>query len=249
MPGLRREELAARAGISAVYYARLEQGTSRNASPEVLVALSRALGLAGDEHRHLLDLATSVRDHDATSNAHEQLAPAIEQLLPALGDTPALVLDGALDVLAWNRAGHALTAQHLDILSVDIPQQRPNSAINAFLDPCTVALYPDWPRKARAVVGHLRMVAGRSPRIPRVAAVIAELCAESAVFAQLWDDHTVGTCAGDSYVIDHPVVGPLVVHQQTLAVLGTDQQLLVTYTPADAASASGFARLTADARR
>ncbi|WP_235029390.1 helix-turn-helix domain-containing protein [Streptomyces sp. 3213.3] len=43
--GLRREELARPAGVGVSYYTRLEQGSSLNASAEVLEALARALGL------------------------------------------------------------------------------------------------------------------------------------------------------------------------------------------------------------
>ena len=44
-PGLRREEVATLAGISADYYLRLEQGRDRNPSPQVLDALAGVLGL------------------------------------------------------------------------------------------------------------------------------------------------------------------------------------------------------------
>lgn len=245
VPGLRREELADLAGISAVYYARLEQGTSRNASPEVLDSLSRALGLADDEHRHLFDLAALARGRRSVRVDDERLAPALAQVLTALGDAPALILGRAMDVLAWNRAGHALTASHLDVDCVQDARRRPNVAVNVFLDPRTAALYVDWPRKSRAVVGHLRMVAATASTSPRVSAVIDELCTRSDAFATLWADHTVGTCAGGSYVLDHPVVGRCAVDQQTLTASGADGQSLITFTPADGAAARAFGRLAA----
>jgi transcriptional regulator with XRE-family HTH domain len=240
VPGLRREELANRAGISAVYYARLEQGTSRNASPEVLNALSRALRLSDEEHRHLTDLAAGAHRPESAATVQERLAPALAQLLPALGDTPAVVLGRTLDVLAWNAPGHALTAGHLDADSVRTAETRPNTARNVFLDPRTIALYPDWDRKSRAVVGHLRMIAGRSPEVPGLAQLVAELTSRSAEFARLWADHTVGTCSGASYVIDHPVAGRLLVDQQTLVTPGSAEQSLVTYTPADGSGFDGL---------
>ena len=52
-PGLRREELAAIAGVSVDYYARLEQGKETRPSPSVLDALARALGLDDEEKAHL----------------------------------------------------------------------------------------------------------------------------------------------------------------------------------------------------
>ena len=61
MPGLRREELALLAGVSASYYTRLEQGQSLSASAEVLDALAGALRLDDSERRYLHDLAGAGR--------------------------------------------------------------------------------------------------------------------------------------------------------------------------------------------
>lgn len=247
VPGLRREEVADLAGISAVYYARLEQGVSRNASPEVLAALSRALRLADDEHRHLLDLAALARGRPQVAATDERLAPALARVLSSL-DAPGLILGRAMDVLAWNRTGHELTAHHLDFDCVSDERRRPNVAVNVFLDPRTAALYADWPRKSRAVVGHLRMVAATSPGSPRVAAVVDDLTTRSSAFAQLWADHTVGTCAGGSYVVDHPTVGSVSVHQQALTAPGSDDQSLITFTPADGAAVRAFELLAGSGR-
>lgn len=235
VPGLRREELALLAGVSAPYYARLEQGTSRNASPEVLDAIAHALDLDGSERRHLHDLAAAPRDRSsrrrpAPEDGTERLAPALAQLLPALREVPALVLGRRLDVLAWNPLAHALLAGHLEPDLVDRPEQRPNNARSVFLDPHTIELYADWPRKARAVVGHLRMTAGRHPDDPRLATLIGELTMRSPEFARLWADHTVGSCEGSTYPLRHPLVGPIIVSQQTLSPIGVTEQSLVTIT-------------------
>src|SRR3954454_9266716 len=57
VPGLRREELAQLAGVSAAYYTRLEQGNGRHVSAEGLDAIARALRLSDAEHAHLTHLA------------------------------------------------------------------------------------------------------------------------------------------------------------------------------------------------
>ncbi len=56
-PGLRREELAALAGVSIDYYIRLEQGRETNPSNAVLDALASALLLDEEERTHLHQLA------------------------------------------------------------------------------------------------------------------------------------------------------------------------------------------------
>src|SRR4029079_4766353 len=56
-PGLRRSELADRAGISVEYLSRVEQGRDRNPSIAIINALSDALLLDAAERRHLSYLA------------------------------------------------------------------------------------------------------------------------------------------------------------------------------------------------
>ncbi|MGQ4432036.1 helix-turn-helix domain-containing protein [Streptomyces sp. SAS_260] len=112
VPGLRRDELARLAVVGLSYCTRLEQGGSLNASPEVLEALARALGLDEVERAHLHDLAAAPR-RTTTRRGHapERIGDATRQLVDAFGDTPAL--GRRSDVLAWNRTGHALFAGRL----------------------------------------------------------------------------------------------------------------------------------------
>ncbi|MFH9825262.1 MULTISPECIES: helix-turn-helix domain-containing protein [Streptomyces] len=215
VPGLRREELALLAGVSASYYARLEQGHSLNASPEVLDAIARALRLDESERRHLHDLARSAKPHRRRRPAPERVTQATTQLLDALGHVPAIVIGRRSDVLAWNRLGHALFAGHLDPGAPDIPAQRPNMARLVFLDAHTRDLYADWPSKARAVVGNLRLVAGKYPQDAALHTLLGELSARSEDFASMWADHRVKACAVAEYEMRHPLVGSLTVTQQT----------------------------------
>ncbi|MFI1702578.1 helix-turn-helix domain-containing protein [Streptomyces bobili] len=215
VPGLRREELALLAGVSASYYARLEQGHSLNASPEVLDAIARALRLDESERRHLHDLARSAKPNRRRRPAPERVTQATTQLLDALGHVPAIVIGRRSDVLAWNRLGHALFAGHLDPGAPDIPAQRPNMARLVFLDAHTRDLYADWPSKARAVVGNLRLVAGKYPQDAALHTLLGELSARSEDFASMWADHRVKACAVAEYELRHPLVGSLTVTQQT----------------------------------
>ncbi|MFS8198007.1 helix-turn-helix domain-containing protein [Streptomyces sp. CWNU-52B] len=218
VPGLRREELAMLAGISAPYYTRLEQGQSRNASPEVLDAVASALRLDESERAHLHTLAKAPRRGRAAGARPrtERVTAATGALLAAVGGTPALALGRGSDVLAWNGPGHSLFASHLDPDSPDDPGRRPNMAKLVFLDAHTRDLYVDWPAKARAVVGNLRLTAGRHPDDPRLAALIGELTMHSREFATLWADHRVLACDVADYEMRHPLVGTLTVTQQTL---------------------------------
>lgn len=217
VPGLRREELARLAGVSASYYARLEQGQSSNASPEVLDAIAQALRLDEAERRHLHDLAAGTRRRARVRRpVPERVTPGVVQLVAALADVPTVVLGRRSDVLAWNRAGHALFAGHLDPGSPDRPAERPNMARLLFLDGHTRALYADWPTKAKAVVGTLRVACGRHPDDPALAALIGELTVKSAEFASWWADHRVKAGGAAVHEMLHPLVGSMEVTQQTL---------------------------------
>lgn len=88
LSGLRRAEVAARAGISPEYYTRLEQGRQRRPSIEVLDALARALRLDEDARRHLHRLAAGP-PRPLTEAVEPPLVPAAtRRLLDALAEWP-----------------------------------------------------------------------------------------------------------------------------------------------------------------
>jgi len=243
--GLRREELAQLAGVSSSYYARLEQGQSRHASPQVLDAIAAALDLTAPEREHLHALAASAgRRRAARPATVEHPDPALLELLEAMPQVPALILGRRGDVLAWNPMGHALLAGNQDRDAVSVPGRRVNMTELVFLDPETRELYADWDRKARAVVGNLRLVAGAHPGDPALAALIGRLTMASAEFSALWADHRVQACATARYELRHPLVGDLTVTQQTLRSIEQPAQTLVTCTtPAGSASAEALTML------
>ncbi|MFI0975604.1 helix-turn-helix domain-containing protein [Streptomyces sp. NPDC021093] len=243
--GLRREELAELAGVSVSYYARLEQGLSRGASAEVLDAIARALLLDGHEREHLDRLAGAARHAPRMRRPRpEKLADETRDLLRAVDGVPALVLGRRTDVLAWNTLGHALLAGHLDLLGPSDPARRPNMSRLLFLDPHCRELYADWKRKARAVVGNLRVAVGRHPEDALLAELIGELTMKSPEFVALWGDHRVTPCDATTYELHHPVVGTVTVTQQTLAIARSPEQaLIVCTTPAGSSSKEALALL------
>lgn len=246
VPGLRREELAMLAGVSASYYTRLEQGQSRNASPQVLDALANALSLDETERAHLRALAVVEREQPirARRPPTEHADPALLQLLDALGDVPAIVMGRRSDVLAWNRSGHALLAGNLPFDAPGDPARRPNMVALVFLDADGRALYANWKEKAAAAVGNLRLVAGEHADDPVLASLIGSLTMASPEFATLWADHRVSACAAADYELRHPLVGTLTVMQQTLRSVEHPDQVLVTHTtPMDSPSAEALALL------
>ncbi|MFE0132128.1 helix-turn-helix domain-containing protein [Streptomyces sp. NPDC059037] len=233
VPGLRREELALLAGVSASYYARLEQGHSHNASPEVLDAIAQALCLDETERLHLRDLAGAAvrRRRPARRPPPERVDAPTRTLLDSMPDVPAVVTGRRADVLAWNPLGHALFAGHLDPSAPERSADRPNMARFLFLDAHARDLYLTWESKARAVVANLRYAVGRHPDDALLASLIGELSMKSAEFAKMWADHRVRPCTIAEHKMRHPLVGPMTVTQQALN-LSDDQVLVVATAPA-----------------
>ena len=162
--GLRREELATLSNVSITHYTRLEQGRATSASDGLLEAIARTLRLTDDETVHLKDLArpAAASSRPAPTRVVHASASA-RQLLAAMTDVPALVLDRRNDALAWNRLGHALLAGHLAPESPDTPASRPNLTRMLFLDAEYRALYTNWHDQAQLAVAALRLDAGRHP--------------------------------------------------------------------------------------
>ncbi|MFF1560208.1 helix-turn-helix transcriptional regulator [Streptomyces sp. NPDC058279] len=222
VPGLRREEVALLAGVSVDYYIRLEQGRGPSVSDAVLDAIARVLRLDPTEHSHLRALARPA----PTPEAVQDIRPGVRLLLDAVGGAaPAFVLGRRMDILAWNALADAVAGHSR------MPAGSRNIARHVFLDPVARELYPQWARIAEETVGYLRLDAGQHPGDPLLAALTQELADRSEEFRRLWADHAVKEKTHGVKLIDHPVVGRLVLPYETLALPGEPDQLVVVYTP------------------
>ncbi|GAA1636696.1 helix-turn-helix transcriptional regulator [Actinoplanes couchii] len=241
--GLRREELAQLAGVSATYYTRLEQGQSSNASASVIDAIARALHLDDDERGHLHDLARPRRARRPRPARPETAPPGLRQLLAAMTGVAAIVVGRRTEVLAWNPLGHALLAGHTDVAAPDRPVDRPNLTRMLFLDPHTEELYVRRPEEVARAIASLRLVAGRHPDDPELASLVGELTMRSAEFAAAWSRHPVRTCTSGSKLFRHPEVGDLELAFEVLHLPGDAGQRLITYTAAPGSPSEAALRL------
>ncbi|MFK4495698.1 helix-turn-helix domain-containing protein [Dermacoccus nishinomiyaensis] len=210
VPGLRREELAQIAGISANYYTRLEQGQSTNASDAIIDALARALNLDDAERAHLFELARPTpAKRRRTARAEIPNGGALV-LLTSMPTVPALLLGRRNDILAWNQLGHVLVAGHLPFAAPEDPATRPNQLRLLFLDPHTRELHRDWADEAARAVASLRYVAAQYPDDRLLAELVGDLSMNSPDFARLWAKHDVRLCSSGTKHLHHPQVGELV---------------------------------------
>ncbi|NKE59106.1 helix-turn-helix domain-containing protein [Lentzea sp. PSKA42] len=212
--GLRREEVAVLAGVSADYYARLEQGRETNPSAQVLDALSRALQLDADARAHMHRLAGVVAEEGHETHV---VSPELRQLISGMHDMPAFVMNSVLDVLAMNALADAL---YEPFTPAD------NAARMTFLDPAATSFYPRWQWVAQSTVGHLRQTA--DPKSPRLRQIVEEL-SKSPVFKELWEQHEVRGKTQDAKEFVHPAVGPLKLNYHSFDVREAPGQFLVIY--------------------
>jgi transcriptional regulator with XRE-family HTH domain len=246
--GLRREELAALAGVSVDYVVRLEQGRARTPSAQVVAALGRALQLGRDEQDHLYRLAGLQPPGDALVSTH--LPPGVQRLVTRMGDNPIAVFTAAWDLLTWSSTWAALFGEPAGRTA----WQR-NLVAQSFLDDPAIeqvgrARYPDGGAGFRAsLVADLRRTQGRHPRDPWLRELIEELRGGSPEFARLWDSGAVGEHLSEQKIIDHPLVGALDVDCDVFTVSGSELRI-VTMTAATGTSAAeklDFLRVTATA--
>ncbi|WP_306370217.1 helix-turn-helix transcriptional regulator [Nocardiopsis sp. CC223A] len=231
VPGLRREELCLLAGVSVTHYTRLEQGRGTRVSREVLTAIARALRLDDDETAHLMDLAAPAGRPAPPRPEHA--GGSARQLITAMAQVPALILDRRNDVLAWNERGHALLGRHLDFGDTDLPAHRPNLTRMLFLEEHMRDLYGErWPEEATLAVASLRLAAGRHPDDRRLAELVGQLAVQSEEFAERWARHPVRTCTSGTKRMDHPVVGRMELAFETLQIPGGPGQRLIAYSAA-----------------
>ncbi|MBW0273393.1 XRE family transcriptional regulator [Nocardia sp. MH4] len=241
VPGLRREELAQLAGVSAGYYTRLEQDQAGTASAQVIDAIARVLRLDVAETAHLHNLAESPAAPRLTRSGPERAHPRVLALLDALGDSmPALVLGRRGDVLAWNPTGHALFAAHLDAAAPADPAVRPSIPRMFFLDPLSRDLHRNWSELARVHVAYLRLTAGRYPTDAHLAELIGELAMRSSEFATLWAEGEVADCTVGAMHLHHPTVGDVDVDYQVWLQPDSPDHRLEVYTPRDASTADAL---------
>ena len=223
-PGLRREELAMLAGMSADYITRLEQGRATTPSAQVLTALARALRLSDEEREHLFRLAGQALPEPGRIAAH--LTPSVQRLLDQLEGVPVAVSDAAWNLIAWNRLWAALLGDPSSAPGRDrnIPWRHFRGAPNRVEhEPEELASFE------ASMVADLRSATGRYPDDTGLRKLIADLCSASARFAELWDTGAVGTHESARKTIRHPDVGPVTVDCDVLTVHGSDLRI-VAYT-------------------
>ena len=236
-PGLRRDEVAARADVSVGYLTRLEQGHATHPSPLVCAALARALELNSEETDSLYLLAGHAPP--CGERFSSEITPAVRRLLERFEDLPVLVYDLAWEIVAKNALGAALTGQRTG-----------NIARNHFVgESLYIVRTPEQEDEMSAsIVADLHAAVIRHPAAERLHTLIDELRAESPRFAALWKQSPVAVHTSATKTIDHPVAGRLTLDCDVLQVHGSDLRVVV-YSAAPGSVSAEKLGLLLDGRR
>lgn len=228
VPGLRREEVAMLTQVSVDYYGRLERGNLTGVSESVLASLVRALRLNDIEELHLRDLIraceTTIRPARQRP-AQTKLRPAVQRMLDAMEDLPAVIQNGRLDIIAANRMGRALYFDQFDT-----PTPPANHARFIFLDPRGRLFAPNWEQAANDTVAILRAEAGRDPHDRQLTDLIGELSTRSDEFRIRWAAHNVHQHKSGSKRIRHRAIGELTLDFEIATLEGDPSLKLVVFS-------------------
>ncbi|WP_410870312.1 helix-turn-helix transcriptional regulator [Nocardia sp. A7] len=240
-PGLRREEVAVLAGVSADYLARIEQGRDTNPSMAVVDALATALRFNDTERAHFTWLALTTGSESRCPSTVfdpvlDQVPAALRSVLDSLAPTPAFALGPRANVLAWNTAWADLVTP-LGLL--DNPDLV-NLALWAFRHPLARTTVTDWPQFADQLADQLARTRLRRPDDERIAEVISTL-SEEPDFARRWQPHRLAEDLPTLFGLEHPTRGTLTYTVQTLSA--ENDQRVVIWLPRETAARTPELRL------
>jgi transcriptional regulator with XRE-family HTH domain len=230
-PGLRREEVAQRANVSATWYTWLEQGRGGAPSSDVLDRISRAMMLTDAEREHLFLLGLG-RPPEVRYHAPDGISPRLQRLLDTLAYSPAFIRTATWDVIAWNKAATVVLTDYSTLA-----EGQRNVLRMMFRDSRMRAVQANWQSVARYVVASFRADVARAGASRNVQSLVDELCATSPEFAAMWRDNDVHAHGDGTKVLHHPTAGPLSMEFSAFAVDGRPDLSMVVYNPATPADA------------
>jgi transcriptional regulator with XRE-family HTH domain len=245
VPGLRRSEVAALAGMSVEYYAKLERGALAGVSAGVLDAIARALRLDDAERAHLLRLAHEADGSNALLRPRRRpkqwsVRPSLQWSLDTITTAPAIVVNNRQDLLAANHLGRAM---YSDVYTD--PVRPPNFARFTFLDSAARRFYPDWDLAADMCVANLRTAAGKDPHDKGLQDLVGELSTRSDDFRRRWGAHNVRTHGTGVKHFHHHVVGGLTLAYESMDLRAEPDLTMTLYAAEPGSSTEDALRLLA----
>ena len=222
-PGLRREEVAALAGVSVSWYTWIEQGRDIQISIETLQRVAKVLHLDHVEVRHLLALAQHLPSY---ANPSEEVSDGLVMMIRAMDSIPAYVRNTRFDILAWNKA---ITELFLDYGTLE-PHER-NTIRLLFLYQPYRTIIEDWETLAHGYVSSLRAAKTRANNTEPFDRLAAELSEKSSEFRTWWSEADVTAFNEGRKRLRHPSLGKVEYSYVAMTPESQPNLSLVAYVP------------------
>lgn len=231
--GLRREELAALAGLSVDYVVRLEQGRASNPSAQVVAAIARALRLTNDERDHLYRVAGA--PVPSSDFVPQLITPGVHRIVDRLSDSPVAVFSAIWDTLLFNSLWSVVIGRHASIVASHSDKAGSHSgnlvwAVFVTDDSPIDHESDEYARFRRDLVADLRSAVGRYPRDARLARLVRDLRARSSDFEALWHESSVSQHVSARKTVITEAVGPITLDCDVMSVPGGDLRVVVLTT-------------------
>ncbi|CAI9396111.1 helix-turn-helix domain-containing protein [Escherichia coli] len=220
-PGLRREEVAALAGVGLTWYTWLEQGRDISVSAAFLDNLSRVLKLDATERRHLY-LLTQQRPPVEPGKTWCIVPPLIHRLMGNLKTSPAYVINLRWDVIAWNKA-----ADRVFHFSQYAPERR-NLLWMIFADQATRMLFEPWEEQAHQLISHFRRDFVRATQAPDICELIRDLENIDPDFKMWWHEQDIHGPYYGKRQLNVEEIG-VVSFEHTMLTIDQDRHLRLVY--------------------
>jgi transcriptional regulator with XRE-family HTH domain len=233
--GVRREDVARSAGVSADYYTRIERGEVGWFADAVLDSIARALELGDAERLHLLRLARPRTEWQRMAADDEPVRDSLRLLVEGNAGQSVLLVGRHGDLLAANRLGYALLCL--------AHGEQVNLARLMFLEPATKELLVNWEQEAVSAAARLRAAASLDPGDRELASLIRDLCVKSDDFARIWAGHPVMAETGSVQEYRHPVAGRVTLYCESLTLPGDPGRTLVLGTARAGSPSAAHLRL------
>jgi len=230
-PGLRREDVAERAGVSTAWYTSLEQGRPVRPSRTVVASLADALNLSDVDRAYLFTLTGHPLPAD---NASPGPAAGILQSLVDHVRAPAYCTDALTNVLAWNATAVEVFGDY-----GRWPPERRNLLRLLFEESGFAERLVDRDEYAERVVRTFRSRSDLYLKDPLAIDLVDTLSRRSPQFKTLWDRHDLRRADTDTLEADHPN-GRLVLTMVMLQGLASPGIRFNAYLPADGATATAL---------
>ena len=224
--GLRREELAALAGVSVDYIVRLEQGRATNPSSQLLRALAIALRLDDQERDHLYRAAGVAPPTAAVVPRH--IGAGVQRIVDRLGDVPLAVFSATHDILLWNPLWAAINGDPSRYVGLER-----NLVWRHFTSGHEGVEFDEQHEEefASDLAADLRAAVGRYPRDRDLIELVSRLRADSPEFERRWAEAKVAEHRSSRKTVTNTPVGPITIDCDVLTAPGSDLRIVV-YTVA-----------------